>query len=196
MSALVECRVATATTLLLAVAFALLTWLVWANLELEANGSVRSYEKKLAGFYEIGFGTVPPSPSPGVVHFAVYVEDIDNKVRYTDARIALYAVSTSSEGQAVLELGPHQMLNTVLDPTYYELNTPLDMQGVWYVTIEVMADKGSANAVFELKVQEPNPMIPILTLTVLLFILLVLSISVRAWIKEYRRKNNNSELVH
>lgn len=82
------------------------------------------------------------------------------------------------------------MLNTLLDPTYYELNMPLDTQGVWHVRIEVIADKGEVNTVFEVKVLEPNAIIPILTLVVLLLFLLVLSMSVRAWIKEYRRKNN------
>ena len=189
-SALIEHRVVNVTSLLLAVAFASSTWFFWTNLGLEANGSVRSYEKKIVGFYEIGFGTVPPSPRPGVIHFAVYVEDTDNKVRYTDATVVLYVVGNSSEGQPVSELGPHQMVNTLLDPTYYELNMPLDTQGVWHVRIEVIADKGEVNTVFEVKVLETNPIIPILTLVVLLLFLLVLSMSVRAWIKEYRRKNN------
>ena len=53
----------------------------------EANGSVKWYEKKNIGPYEIGLGTVPQSPSPGVVHFTVYVADIETGARYTDVDV-------------------------------------------------------------------------------------------------------------
>ena len=39
----------------------------------EANGSIRSYEKKVIGKYIIGLGTAPPSPTIGVTHFAAFV---------------------------------------------------------------------------------------------------------------------------
>ena len=160
---------------------------LYVNPTVDANGSVRSYEKRSVGTFEIGLGTVPASPSPGVVHFAAYVLDIGTGVRYLNANVRLTA---SGPGSQDPEIGPEKMPNNLMDPSYYELNTAVDRDGIWFVMIEVSTSDAKASAVFEMKVQEPNPMLPILTLGALIAFLIILGMSARAWVREYRKKSN------
>ena len=71
----------------------------------EANGSIRSYEKKVIGKYIIGLGTAPPSPTIGVTHFAAFVEDKETGVKYMDADIEFFAVLSGPNQQ---KIGPYQ----------------------------------------------------------------------------------------
>ena len=160
--------------------------LSWSSLE--ANGAVREYQKNLAGHYEIGIGTVPYSPSPGIVHFAAYVEDRDSKLRYSNAEVVLTGLGPVTDGNLRAILQRTSMNNAVLDPTSYEVNVPLTQEGSWAITVGVSADKGSAEAVFEIKVQETDAVVPTLTLVALIGFLIILGMSARAWVKEYRKK--------
>mgnify|MGYP001231687216 CR=1 FL=1 len=160
--------------------------LSWSSLE--ANGAVREYQKSLAGHYEIGIGTVPYSPSPGIVHFAAYVEDRDSKLRYSNAEVVLTGLGPVTDGNPRAILQRTSMNNAVLDPTSYEVNVPLTQEGSWAITVGVSADKGSAEAVFEIEVQETDAVVPTLTLVALIGFLIILGMSARAWVKEYRKK--------
>ena len=160
--------------------------LSWSSLE--ANGAVREYQKNLAGHYEIGIGTVPYSPSPGIVHFAAYVEDRDSKLRYSNAEVVLTGLGPVTDGNPRAILQRTSMNNAVLDPTSYEVNVPLTQEGSWTITVGVSADKGSAEAVFEIEVQETDAVVPTLTLVALIGFLIILGMSARAWVKEYRKK--------
>ena len=159
---------------------------LYVNHPVDANGSVRSYEKRSAGTFEIGLGTVPASPSPGVIHFAAYVKDIGTGVRYLNANVRLTA---SGPGSQDPEIGPEKMPNNLMDPSYYELNTAVDRDGIWFVMIEVSTSDAEASTVFELKVQERNSVLPILTLGALIAFLIILGMSARAWVREYRKKS-------
>jgi hypothetical protein len=160
--------------------------LSWSSLE--ANGAVREYQKNLAGHYEIGIGTVPYSPSPGIVHFAAYVEDRDSKLRYSNAEVVLTGLGPVTDGNPRAILQRTSMNNAVLDPTSYEVNVPLTQEGSWTITVGVSADKGSAEAVFEIEVQETDAVVPTLTLVALIGFLIILGMSARSWVKEYRKK--------
>ena len=85
----------------------------------EANGSIRSYEKKVIGKYIIGLGTAPPSPTIGVTHFAAFVEDKETGVKYMDADIEFFALLSGLNPQ---KIGPYQMINSLKDPMYYEVD--------------------------------------------------------------------------
>ena len=159
---------------------------LYMNPAVDANGSVRSYDKRSVGTFEIGLGTVPASPSPGVVHFAAYVQDIGTGVRYLNAKVKLTA---SGPGSQDPEVGPKNMPNNLMDPSYYELNTAVDRDGIWFVLIEVSTSDGEASAIFEMNVQDPNPVLPILTLGALIAFLVIIGISARAWVREYRKKS-------
>ena len=95
---------------------------------------------------------------------------------------------TDEQSQLVIEA--IRMNNTVLDPTYYELNVPLNHEGLWTITLEISVDEGAAMTVFEIEVLETNPVVPILTLMALLGFLFILGVSGRAWIRVYRKKRS------
>ena len=152
----------------------------------EANGSIRSYEKKVIGKYIIGLGTAPPSPTIGVTHFAAFVEDKETGVKYMDADIEFFAVLSGPNQQ---KIGPYQMNNSLMDPMYYEVDTSLKEEGIWLVTLVITIEGESLSpVVYQVEVKKQNPIVPILTVGTLLFFLGILSLSARSWVKEYRKK--------
>ena len=152
----------------------------------DANGSVRSYEIKQIGGHEIGLGTVPASPTVGVVHFVVYVKDLETEVSYMDAEVSFAASAPYSQNP---DIGPISMINTVMDPAYYELNTSLDEEGMWFIVIEFQTPSGKNSVNYQINIQQPNPILPILTVSALLAVLVILGVSARAWVKEYRKNS-------
>ena len=163
-------------------------WFGLSLSSLEANGAVREYQKNLSDHYEIGLGTVPYSPSPGMVHFAAYVENRDTKVRYSNAEVFLTGFGRVMDGQPREVVEIIAMENTVLDPTSYEVNVPLNQEGLWTITVKVSTEIGLVESVFEIEVQETDAVVPMVTLLALIGFLIILGLSARAWVKEYRRK--------
>ena len=157
---------------------------VQSGILIEANGSIRSYEKKVIGEYVIGLGTTPPSPSMGVTHFAAFVENEQTGNKYADAEIEFVSFFSAID---LPEAGPELMKNSIMDPMYYEIDTSFDKEGVWFVMLTVRRGGDEVSVVYEVEVQKPNPIVPILTVGTLLFFLAILSLSLRSWIKEYRR---------
>tara|TARA_Y100000996_G_scaffold414724_1_gene406521 strand:- start:644 stop:1192 length:549 start_codon:yes stop_codon:yes gene_type:complete len=154
----------------------------------EANGSVRTYKTQTTELYEIGLGTVPDTPTRGVIHFAAYVKNLDNDISYDDATVYIKAYESNSDNPQV---GPLKMLNTVMDPTYYEADFPIETKGIWQIELDVMTSDGEAKGFYEIEVHDSNPIIPILTLLFLIGLLVILGFSVRTWIKQSREKRLN-----
>ena len=167
------------------VAFLLLGLYFQSGILIEANGSIRSYEKKVIGEYVIGLGTTPPSPSIGVTHFAAFVEDERTGTKYLDVEIEFVSFFSTID---LPEAGPELMKNSIMDPMYYEFDTSFDKEGVWFVMLTVKREGDEISVVYEVEVQKQNPIRPILTVGTLLFFLAILSLSLRSWIKEYRKK--------
>ena len=163
-------------------------WFGLSLSSLEANGAVREYQKNLSDDYEIGLGTVPYSPSPGIIHFAAYVANRDTKVRYSTAEVFLTGFGPVMDGQPREVVEIIAMENTVLDPTSYEVNVPLNQEGLWTITVKVSTEIGLVESVFEIEVQETDAVVPMVTLLALIGFLIILGLSARAWVKEYRRK--------
>ncbi len=152
----------------------------------EANGSIRSYEKKVIEKHIIGLGTAPPSPTIGVTHFAAFVENKETGVKYMDADIEFFAVLSGLNPQ---KIGPYQMINSLKDPMYYEVDTSLRKEGIWLITLVItIGEETLPSVVYEVEVKKQNPIVPILTVGTLLFFLGILSLSLRSWVKEYRKK--------
>ena len=158
---------------------------IQSGILIEANGSIRSYEKKVIGEYVIGLGTTPPSPSIGVTHFAAFVENEQTGNKYVDAEIEFISFFSAID---LPEAVPELMKNSIMDPMYYEIDTSFNKEGVWFVMLTVKRGGDEVSVVYEVEVQKPNPIVPILTVGTLLFFLAILSLSLRSWIKEYRRK--------
>ena len=169
--------------------FFLLVMCVFASLpfsSVEGNGAVQTYQNKVSGPYEIGLGTVPPSPYPGVIHLAAYVADAKTGDRYSDVKVNLTGTLSATKGR---EMGPLNMQNSLLDPFYYELDVNVRHEGLWQITLDVSGSRGVGLATFFIEVTERNPLLPIATFGLLLAILVVIGLSTRAWIKEYIKRD-------
>lgn len=76
-----------------------------------------------------------------------------------------------------------------MDPMYYEVDTSLKEEGIWLVTLVItIGEENLSSVVYEVEVKKQNPMVPILTVGTLLFFLGILSLSLRSWVKEYKKK--------
>ena len=151
---------------------------------LYANGSVKVYEKRIINSYEIGLGTVPSSPAVGVTHFAIYVKDLDTGYLLNDVDV----IFTATDNEFGNQISPIKMTNSLMDPNYYELDLNFETEGTWTVRLILNMESRSHEVNYQVLVRKPNPIIPILTATVLLLFLVILGLSARAWVREYRKK--------
>ena len=150
----------------------------------QANGRVTSFERKTAGPYEIGLGTIPPSPS-GNLHLALTVTDTATSSPVLDANLELQGAGPDS---SVIEIGPFIAANSAQEPTYYEVNTEVDREGVWLFTTTVTDAAGTHSAEFQVEVKNASPITGILTLVVLLAFLIIFGLSLRASLGGRRKR--------
>ena len=151
----------------------------------QANGRVTSFQKKMAGPYEIGLGTIPPSPSVGNLHLALTVTDPVNKMPILDAKIELQGTGPDS---TEIEIGPTVANNSTQDPAYYEVNTSVGREGLWLFTTTITDNEGEHSAEFWVEVKNASPITGILTLVVLLAFLVIFGLSIRASLGGNRRR--------
>ena len=151
----------------------------------QANGRVTNFQKKMAGPYEIGLGTIPPSPSVGNLHLALTVTDAVSKTPVLDARVELVGAGPDS---AEIEIGPTVATNSTLDPAYYEVNTSVGREGIWLFTTKITDADGNHSADFHVEVKNASPITGILTLVVLVAFLIIFGLSIRASLGGKRRR--------
>ena len=151
----------------------------------QANGRVTSFQKKMAGPYEIGLGTIPPTPSVGNLHLALTVTDPVNKTPILDARVELQGTGPDS---AEIEIGPTFATNSTQDPAYYEVNTSVGREGMWLFTTTITDSDGEHSADFQVEVKNASPITGILTLVVLVAFLIIFGLSIRASLGGNRRR--------
>ena len=152
--------------------------------DVQANGRVTNFQKKLAGPYEVGLGTIPPSPSVGNLHLALTVTDPVTKTPVLDARVELQGTGPDS---AEIEIGPTVATNSTLDPAYYEVNTSVGREGMWLFTTTITDADGEHSADFQVEVKNSSPITGILTLVVLVAFLIIFGLSIRASLGGKRR---------
>ncbi|MXY45293.1 MAG: hypothetical protein F4Y50_14805 [Dehalococcoidia bacterium] len=151
----------------------------------QANGRVTNFQKKITGPYEIGLGTIPPSPSVGNLHLALTVTDPATKAPVLDARVELYGAGPDS---TEIEIGPTTAANSAQDPTYYEVNTSVSREGIWLFTTTITDADGEHSADFQVEVKNASPITGILTLVVLVAFLIIFGLSLRASLGGKRRR--------
>ena len=151
----------------------------------QANGRVTNFQKKLAGPYEIGLGTIPPSPSVGNLHLALTVTDPATNTPVLDSTIELVG---TGPGSAEIEIGPTFATNSAQDPAYYEVNTAVGREGMWLFTTTITDTDGEHSAAFQVEVKNASPITGILTLVVLLAFLIIFGLSIRASLGGKRRR--------
>lgn len=148
----------------------------------QANGRVGRFDRQLAGPYEIGLGTIPATPGVGNLHLTVSVADAVSKVYITGADV----VVTASEPGAG-EIGPLNAYDSLQGVGFYDVNTSVDMEGMWTFTVAVSSEIGDASVPFEIEVKNANPVAGVVTLVVLVALLTVIGLSVRTLISDRGR---------
>ena len=151
----------------------------------QANGRVSNFQKKMAGPYEIGLGTIPPSPSVGNLHLALTVTYPVNKTPILDAKVELHGTGPDS---TEIEIGPTFATNSTQDPAYYEVNTSVGREGLWLFTTTITDSDGEHSADFQVEVKNASPITGILTMVVLLAFLVIFGLSIRASLGGNRRR--------
>ena len=147
-----------------------------------ANGRVVRFDRQVAGPYEVALGTIPDSPTLGALHMTLTVTDTKRQAYLLDA--AVVVEGTGPESGATI--GPLTAEKNLDDPRFYDVNTVVDVEGLWTVTVRVDASLGEAVAEFPIEVRSPSPIAGVATLVVLLAFLTILGISLRAYLGERR----------
>ncbi len=145
------------------------------------GGGFRLTEQRTAGPYELLLGTIPDPPIVGEAIVILQITDADTGLRVPDAEVELTATGPDSQASPLgtLAFGPDSY-----DPTLYETRVMLDIEGRWTFSISVSADGGSGDALFNYDVKRASPVAGIITLTTLLAFLIVLGLSMRAFLKQ------------
>ena len=170
---------------LLLLAFGLAVFITSFSTVAQANGRVTNFQKKMAGPYEIGLGTIPPSPSVGNLHLALTVTDPATKTPVLDANVEIAGAGPDS---TKIEIGPTIAANSAQDPTYYEVNTSVSREGIWVFTTTITDDDGQHSTDFQIEVKNASPITGILTLVVLVAFLVIFGLSLRASLGGKRRR--------
>lgn len=150
-----------------------------------ANGRIAIYERKVAGPYEVGLGTIPPSPSVGNLHLSITVTDAETETPVVNAAVEVEGMGPDS---TEVEIGPTPAVVSIQDPSYYEVNTAVDREGWWSFTATVMDEAGEHSVQFRVEVRNASPVTGILTLSVLVVFLVIFGLSIRASLGGRRRK--------
>ena len=148
-----------------------------------ANGQVVRLQTLQAGPYEISVGTVPATPDVGVFHMTMTIADASTKDYIVDAEVRITGAGPDG---AADEIGPIAATASVRDPLFYEANPSVDREGTWVFTIAVAAELGEGSANLPVDVREANPLIGIVTLLALIAFLVIIGLSVRAYLRERR----------
>lgn len=150
-----------------------------------ANGRVTSFERKIAGPYEVALGTIPPSPAVGSLHFTMTVTDVATNTLVLDAQIVVVGTGPASSES---EIGPIVAANNLQDPSSYDVNTAVDREGIWVFTTTVIDSDGEHSADFQVEVKSSSPITGVITLGVLMAFLVIFGLSIRASLGGRRNK--------
>ena len=147
-----------------------------------ANGRVVRFDRQVAGPYEVALGTIPDSPTVGALHLTLTVANAGTQAYLIDAVVVVEG--TGPDDGAVI--GPFTAEKNLDDPRFYDVNTVVEAEGAWTVTVTIDASLGEAVAEFPLDVRSPSPIAGVATLLVLLAFLTILGVSLRAYFRERR----------
>ena len=139
-----------------------------------------------AGPYRLRLGTIPPQLLVGEGILIIEAADAatGERVSVPDASVT---VSPQRPDGGATPYGDLRAFADSYDPSLYESNVNLDIEGEWTFAVTVSGDAGTGTARFALGVQRVNPFWGIVTLFVLLALLTVAGLSVRAYLKKNPR---------
>ena len=144
-----------------------------------AHGSGFQLTKQAqAGPYDLLLGTIPDPPIVGEAILILQVADPDTGIRVPN--VVVTAAPSGPDGPGVpLMFGPDSY-----DPTLYEARAVLENDGPWEITITVSGEDGSGSALFTYDVKRASPVAGLITLATLLAFVIILGLSMRAFLKQ------------
>ena len=126
----------------------------WGAGAAQANGAARIIvQDRQAGPFLLRVGIVPGTPTVGLLHLSVLVQDAAGETAVTDAAVSVVAVGPEGSG------GPVRMeaANSLQSPQLYEGNLSLDALGAWILTVDTESPLGQATLEVPIEVQESSP---------------------------------------
>ena len=136
-----------------------------------ANGRVLDYQVKVAGPYQIGFGSVPNPPRVGAIHVSVTVTPLktENPIQNHQVIIRVFRPNVEGDISAPIQAFRQSSLESI-----YEANTDVDSVGPWTFMVTVSSGLGNSSANFVLDVRPSNPLLSIMSwATLTVFVALV-----------------------
>ncbi len=118
----------------------------------------------------------------GNLHLSLRVEDASTSGPISNAAVTVIGIGPP-EGS---DVGPIAAVPDPLSPSFYDVNLKIDRVGSWEFTVEVSGRLGDAATVFDVDVQTVNPLPGIITMVVLVAFLVILGLSIRAYLHERR----------
>jgi hypothetical protein len=149
-----------------------------------ANGRVQRFVTQSVGPYTLQIGTIPETPVVGNLHLTISIADETNGAYIFDAVVTVAGAGPEVDTP---ELGPFVAEKNPLDPTFYDINTSVDRVGIWSFTIDISGELGDISTEIDIVVESVSPVAGIVTLVALVAFLLVLGLSVRAFLKQQRK---------
>ena len=176
-----------ASPVFLAVALSLASLVALALADAEgasAHGGGFTLDKRAdAGPYALRLGTIPRALQVG--EGILIIEALDasagERVSAPDASVV---ISPQRPDGSATPYGDLQAFADSYDPTLYESNVNLDVEGEWTFIVTVSGDAGTGTARFALGVERPNPLGGVIVLFVLLVLLTIAGLAVRASLKK------------
>ena len=147
-----------------------------------ANGRIVDFVRQTAGPYEIALGTIPSTPVVGRLHMTMTITAISTQELVLDA-VVVVSGAGGPDSEAP-ELGPFTAQNNLNDPSFYDVNTSVDRVGTWSFTVSVSGDAGEGTSRFPIEVKESSPVRGIVTLLVLVALVVIVGLSLRAYLTE------------
>ena len=177
------------TAILLISVMLLLGTLTYHQSTAFANGSTRPVVKnERVGPYDLQVGILPGTPRVGNLHFSVLVNNAEVGEPITDALVTIAA----SGPQNATSVGPVRALNTPLSPQFYEVDVPLDMEGRWTFTLEVVTDLGEESLELPMEVSRPGGFSVAFVAAVAIALL---AVSIWTWDRIRRRRHRRRQSV-
>ena len=164
--------------------FGLLAVVISAQFAMTAPSLVRAHgsgvelnKREFAGPYEVALGVVPDPPALGEMAMTVAVIELQTRTVVIRADVTMTATGPDST-----VIGPLKVETDPADPSFYDLRTTLDKEGIWIFTVDVDAPAGPGSADFTIEVKKSSSITGIITLLTLLAFAVILGLSVRAFL--------------
>ncbi len=152
-----------------------------------ANGNTRPVVKnERVGPYDLQVGILPGTPRVGNLHFSILVNNAENGEPITDALVMVAANGPLN----ATSVGPVQALNTPRNPRFYDVDVPLDMEGSWTFTLEVVTELGEASLELPLEVSRPGGFSVAFVAAVAIALL---AVSIWTWDRVRRRRRRRRQ---